>query len=175
MVYSLNIMRVLFLAHPGFLIPRSPALQWLGEFEKRLKLAGHTVTRFRPLETRVGEFDVIHLFSFDDPGLWEQLSHQARKVVITPSLSLEPPAERAQARQWIGQGIRILRAARQKRWPPIDTAYLHRSVSHFLVTSPQWQDHLRSQVDAKKISIITEDPEAAAKVADRVYRQAATS
>jgi len=107
-------MRVLLMLHPDFLpsedSARADALAWVRGFANGV---GGVI--FRPLEHKVEQFDVVHLFSGRDPETWFELKRNGRKVVVTPRWPGGPPSRTPSLIL-----LRVLRALRQRKWPPVD-------------------------------------------------------
>lgn len=169
-------MRALFFLSPTFDLDPVNIENWIGPFASELQKLGCNVTRFFPNETKLQPYDVIHVFSCEDPETWVHLRRYATKIIVTPGLQpneFQPSV----IRSWILTAFRSIRAVHSFFRPRGDETSFFQYGSFFLVTHPSWALHIRRMWKIRRERILPISPQAekAAHQAYAVYQNALQS
>ena len=149
-------MRILFFLRPTF-ERGEPLESKRSELEARaekIRKAGHRVTFFSSELHKVSDFDLIHVFSSEEPETWHALQGSGKPVVVTPALTSPPPRRSA----WKRIARKLLKLGRmftQKTLHPIDAESFFSSANAYLVPDLAWHSYLESQWDVSSERIET--------------------
>jgi hypothetical protein len=130
-------MKILLMTHLDFLYASPETETWLRAFGASLSRRSHRVEHFDPVKHKVRDFDIVHLFSSENPETWKVLKDLGVKVFITPSFQKAP--QLSKIRQCMNFVSRVGRGIFQRKWPPIDEDYFRNSADEYWVTSPGWK------------------------------------
>jgi hypothetical protein len=170
---KIGLMKIVLFLKPDFISENDREVQWLEKFSEALSLLGVEVGRFVSHEHRLKDYDLVHVFSGVEPEIWFGLKSIVGRVVVTPSLNQSLPQVQSPMVRSIGRFMNFMRNRFANPEPGAGRFHDFQTADHYLVVGTSWKSFLSSNwgVGENQISLLSADPESAARAAFEVYKR----
>ena len=170
-------MKILFFCHWSSFRQGSKLRSWLDELATELSICGNSVDFFHPIQNKLIDYDLIHIFSFQDFETWVSIARTDVAVVVTPitgGFGSEEGDAPSYSRFFaaVDWGKRILKGWMQRRWPPYDEWNWIHAADLFLPLNSNWISYLEKRwfIPGCRIQVLPSGAAAAAREMQTIYR-----
>jgi hypothetical protein len=167
-------MKILFFAHSEILWNRRfDKLQWIQATALKLESLGFQITFFKPDETKIRHFPLVHIFSRCQGETWHWMKRAGLKTIVTPALGFDLPPDRSVTKAFYQGVVHGFQALSQRTLKPVNERYFLSGADHYLVPaeSPWGKWCLKSwNLSRDRIQEFPAPPDSAAQTFAAAYR-----